>query len=132
MFVFAGSLSGVFDASEKTAENPGFDWLNLKSSITKAFSEKGSRARFENDLFRLFQEFPANEIADLPYIYLSCGISDGFLEASRSFAELLKNKKIKFEYHEVIGGHEWNYWNRQLADLINIVENKIQSPLIKE
>ena len=127
LFVFACSISGAFDAPNQTESNPGFDWENLGPSILKAFGAGNSQTRIENDLFEIIRQFPAEEISQLPYFYFDCGIEDGFLEVNRKLAGLLKEKEILFEYHETPGGHDWDYWDKEIKQILQIAAEKLRS-----
>lgn len=127
LFTFAGSMSGAFDAPHRSIENPGFDWEILSPSILEAFGEENSLARTENDLFLLIKEIPAEKINRLPYFYFDCGLEDGFLEINRKLAKLLREKNIDFEFHEVSGGHDWDYWDKQIKKILRIVENRLST-----
>lgn len=125
LFAFAGSISGAFDAPNQTENNPGVDWENLGPSILKAFGGENSQTRFENDLFEIIRQISAENIARLPYFYVNCGIEDDFLEVNRNLARLLKQKMISYEYHEIPGGHNWNYWNKEIKHILQIVNTKL-------
>lgn len=125
LFVFAGSMSGAFDASRQADNNPGVDWENLRPSILKVFGEENSRTRTENDLFQIIGQMPAEKIAGLPHFYIDCGIEDDFLKVNKELAELLKQRKINFEYREVSGGHDWLYWDKEIKRLLPIAAEKL-------
>lgn len=122
LFVFAGSMSGAFGAPRQSASNPGFDWENLGPSISKAFGDEFNPARTANDLFEIIENMSEREISSLPGIYIDCGTDDGFLQTNREFAELLEKRSVAFEYRELPGGHDWEYWNRQSRFLLEAAE----------
>jgi putative tributyrin esterase len=122
LFVFAGSMSGAFDAPQRGAANPGFDWETLRDSVLEAFGGEHSAARIDNDLFRLIGALPAEKISNIPQLYFDCGRADGFLKVNRKLAETLKEKKIAFEYKEIPGGHDWEYWDRQIRVMLEKVD----------
>jgi putative tributyrin esterase len=118
LFVFAGSMSGAFNAPQITADNPEQKWNDLMPSILEVFGKENSRTRTQNDLFKLIKEIPQEKISSIPYLYFDCGTEDSFLEVNRKLAELLRNKKIAFEYTELFGRHDWDYWNRQIQAIL--------------
>ncbi len=118
LFVFAGSMSGAFNAPQITESAGEPAWRELLASLGEVFGEEGSRARAENDLFRIVREIPPEKIASLPALYFDCGTEDGFLKVNKRFAELLEEKGIAFEYREIQGGHDWNYWDRQIRVIL--------------
>ena len=122
LFVFAGSMSGAFDAPRLSAKNEGFGWDDLSPSVLEVFGKETSRTRFENDLFGIIRRIPEKETTFVPYIYLDCGLDDGFLEVNRELSGLLEAKGIFFEYHEIAGGHDWDYWDKQIQIILRKVE----------
>jgi len=118
LFIFAGSMSGAFEAPRLTENNQGFGWAELRPSILEVFGKETSAARAANDLFKIIGQIPEEKKSSLPYIYIDCGFDDGFLEINRGLAEALEEKRITFEYYEVSGGHDWNYWDKQLQIIL--------------
>jgi S-formylglutathione hydrolase FrmB len=130
LFCFAGSMSGAFEAPQLTQNNKGFGWEELIPSILEVFGQETSAARAENDLFEIIRRLSGEKRSSFPYIYIDCGIDDGFLESNRKLATLLREKDIRFEYHEVAGGHDWNYWDQQIRvilEKVNKIFNQIKS-----
>lgn len=125
LFVFAGSMSGAFVAPNRNSDVSKADWEILNPSILEVFGEENSPGRLENDLFLILEKTLTEEISKLPYFYLDCGLEDGFIEINRKFAEALKEKKIPFEFHEVDGDHDWDYWDKQLQKILRIVEKRL-------
>ncbi len=55
-----------------------------------------------------------------PHFYVSCGTADTLLTASRQLVQLLEQRKIPHEDHEIAGGeHAWNVWDAELAVFID-------------
>ena len=48
-------------------------------------------------------------------------------EANRRFSELLREKRIPHEYRELPGDHSWQYWDRQLKEVLKIVAEKLRA-----
>lgn len=122
LFVFAGSMSGVFTASRLTGIEENADWQELYPSILEVFGKANSPARIENDLFRIIREIPEQKKSSVPFIYFDCGIRDGFLKVNRELAGQLEEKGIAFRFEEIPGGHDWIYWNRQIRVILKLVE----------
>lgn len=119
-FVFAGSMSSAFVAPRLSREDCPSVFEELLPSAERAFGERDSQVRIENDLFCIIKNMPPEGRVQTPYIYLDCGIEDSFLETNRELAELLRNLGIRHEYHEEPGGHDWDYWDRQLKKLLSV------------
>lgn len=126
LFAFAFSISGAFSAPQQTNSNPGFDWENLGDSILKAFGEEDSPTRSQNDLFQIIKLISDKEAVNLPDIYMVCGMEDEFLKVNRKLAELLRGKKISFEYSETSGSHDWNYWDKEIHCILPLIERKLR------
>ena len=119
-FAFAGSLSGALDPANRSDEHPGFAWDILRPSLTAAFGPANSRARELNDLHQIARNLTAADISSLPYLYLDCGLEDGFLATNRELADILVSKKIKHQYRQLPGGHNWEYWDRQVREILRL------------
>lgn len=124
MFIWAGSMSGAFDAPRQTDDRPGPDWEILKDSITEVFGEfQDSNTRTENDLFQIVSALKNNDLEKMPEIYFDCGKDDSFIDVNREFFEILKQGNLLCDFQEKSGGHDWLYWNRQLMKILLIVKN---------
>lgn len=120
-FVFAGSMSGALDPANRTEDHPGFAWDILRSSLVSAFGAAGSQTRQNNDLHQIARS--ASGVNTLPYLYLDCGLEDGWLTTNREFAEILIAKKIRHQYRQLPGTHNWEYWDRQLREVLRVYAN---------
>jgi putative tributyrin esterase len=119
-FAFAGSLSGALDPANRSEEHPGFAWDILGPSLTAAFGPPNSRARQDNELHQIARNLTAAEISALPYLYFDCGLEDGFLATNRELAEILLSKKIAHQYRQLPGEHNWEYWDRQVREILRL------------
>ena len=114
LFVFAGSLSGAFNAAQN------LDTLRpeFRAKLLEVFGNANSSTRAENDVFNLLS---APHHDPLPYFYLACGTADSFLGTNRALAQELSSRKLPYEYHETPGDHTWDYWDRELPPLLRTV-----------
>ena len=125
-FVFAGSMSGALAPATWTAD----DLKNFKAiydSLPPVFGAVGSDVRKVNDIFQIAQGLSPARIAALPYFYLDSGTEDFFFDGNRRFAELLREKKIPHEYRELPGDHSWQYWDRQVREVLKIAAEKLRA-----
>jgi S-formylglutathione hydrolase FrmB len=126
-FAFAGSMSGALAAASWTED----EMKSVKAvydSLPPVFGAAGSDVRKANDIFQIAQGLPASRVAALPYFYLDSGTEDFFFEVNHRFAELLREKKIPHEYRELPGDHSWQYWDRQVKELLKIAAEKLRAP----
>jgi len=120
MFQVAASLSGAFNAGSKELEKERED---LRPSLAKAFGAERSKAREQNDLYALAQKVDAKAT---PYLYVDCGNQDeSFLEPNRNLAVILSQRKFAYEYHEFPGVHDWEYWDKRLPAVLNLVRRQL-------
>jgi putative tributyrin esterase len=104
LFAFAGGISAALDAPTDLDEtHPEF-----RDNLRKAFGEAGNPVRSQNDVFLLLLHA---DIKALPYFYLDCGADDSFLDVNRKFVFSLRQLKTRYEFHELQGGHTWDYWD---------------------
>ena len=117
-FVFVGSMTGALSAPNDL----GNQVPEFRDGLLTVFGTPGHPNRARNDVFALATQ--ADPTA-LPYFYLDCGISDGFLQTNRDFAALLQKRGIPYEYHELPGAHEWEYWDSRLATMLSVLRNRL-------
>jgi putative tributyrin esterase len=126
-FVFAASLSGALDPAVRSEDHPGFIWDILRPSINIVFGAVGSQTRKTNDLHQIARSLNASQVSSLPYLYLDCGLEDGFLTTNREFADILLTKKIPHQYRQLPGGHNWAYWDQQVREVLRLYSDLIAS-----
>lgn len=111
-FSIAGSLSGALNAPldlDATEE--------YRQQLVKVFGESGSQTRDDNDVFALAK---AASPSALPYLFISCGSADQFLNTNRDFVATIQKQKIAYEYHEYPGRHAWDYWDTHIQDFLQV------------
>lgn len=72
----------------------------------------------KNDYHMLAEELMAS-VNKRPEIYMSCGLQDKLLNKNQEFRNFLKGLGYKVDYREENGGHEWDFWDRQLLEFLN-------------
>ena len=117
MFDIAGSFSGALRAASITEkEIPGA----IGRTINTIFGPLGSEIRKANDLFDLVRRATPEKIKNLPFLYLDCGTEDLLFQNSRDFVDLLLEKRIPHEFRHRPGGHNWDYWNSQVEEFLQL------------
>jgi len=96
----------------------------------KLFGTIDSETRKTNDLFQIINQLSPARIASLPYFYFDCGTEDSSLifPSNRELAQLMSEKKIAHEYRELPGDHSWDYWDRQVQEVLRIASQKMRLP----
>ena len=125
-FAFAGSMSGALAAASWT-EDEMKPVKSVYDSLPPVFGPAGSEVRKANDIFQIVEGLPAARVAALPYFYLDSGTEDFFFEVNHRFAEVLREKKIPHEYRELPGDHSWQYWDRQVKEVLKIAAEKLRA-----
>ena len=123
-FIFAGSTSGAFGVTRYTEkEMGGANW----EPFLMTFGMVGSDTRKANDIFELVKTLTPARVASLPYFYFDCGTEDAaqHFNPNRELSELFDEKKIPHEYRELPGNHSWQYWDRQVQDVLKIAAEKL-------
>jgi S-formylglutathione hydrolase FrmB len=118
LFELAGSLSGAFNAAQN------LDTLRpeFAAKLGEVFGNEGSRERTNNDVFLLLN---TPHQTSHPYFYLGCGTADFFVETNRALVIELSARKIAYEYHETPGGHTWEYWDRELQPMLQVIDGTV-------
>jgi putative tributyrin esterase len=117
-FRFAGSLSGAITFPRGLNDSTRSPERALFPSLKRAFGERQDGQRSAGDVFLLYRQ-TSKEL--LPYLYLVIGTQDGyrsFLPAHRAFTDLLRSYGAAYDYHETPGGHNWQYWDREIQPLL--------------
>ncbi len=114
-FVLIGSFSGALGIVPIPTNA-----MKSFPSVEQVFGADDSEARKQNDVIRLVREMPADKIKQLPFIYFDCGTEDFLFQSNRDFADLLLQKKIPHEFRQRPGVHDWNFWNSQILEFIQL------------
>lgn len=72
-------------------------------------------------------QFPMPPKPDLPYIFIDCGDDDFLLKPNTNLVNLMKEKKIPFEFRVRDGGHTWEYWRTALKMALTEVGNAFRN-----
>jgi S-formylglutathione hydrolase FrmB len=113
-FILAGSFSGALGITDLPAANTQF------VSVKNVFGADDSRTRKDNDIFRMLREMPAEKLSGLPFLYVSCGTEDFLFANNQDFMKLLTEKKVKHEYRELPGVHNWPFWDGQIQEFLRL------------
>ena len=55
----------------------------------------------------------------IPKSYLACGLQDSLIDANRRYRDLFQKAGADITYVEVAGGHDWEFWDRQIKKVID-------------
>jgi S-formylglutathione hydrolase FrmB len=122
-FAFAGSMSGALGAASLSGREVSIIGGVIKSSIERAFgAEADTETRKANDIFKIIREMPDEQKDKLPFLYLDCGTEDFLYANNREFSELLRQKRVRHEFRQLPGNHDWGYWNKQIQEILRLGE----------
>lgn len=125
MFALVGSFSGAHGAGLWTEKEVGTKGA-IAESLNGVFGAADSETRKQNDTFKIVKEMPAEKIAALPFVYLDCGTEDFLFQNNRDFVNLLVEKKIKHEFRQLPGAHDWKFWDAQIQEFLELSEKFIK------
>lgn len=122
MFAVAASISGAFNPTspEIVRVQPAFE-----PNLSNIFGPERSETRERNDVYKLAEKAP---VTDVPYLYVDVGNQDWALRSNRDLVEILSQRKFKYEYHETPGIHSWEYWDRRVPNVLEVVSSFILKP----
>jgi S-formylglutathione hydrolase FrmB len=110
-FAAAASLSGLTDPLWQYREGRVTgDWRTI-------FGEEEELRGSESDLHFKLEELIASGKA-MPRFYQTCGTEDALYGINVEFREAFKDR-IDLTCHEEPGGHEWEYWDRNIRRVID-------------
>ncbi len=89
------------------------------TSVRDAFGPVRVASWSENDIFVLAAQRRSSRP---PYIYLSVGSQDALtdiIDLTHEFAGVLRKYQIPFEMHELPGGHNWKFWDKEIVNVLS-------------
>ena len=104
------------DIDKRTDDVPFF--IESRSYAEQIFGDLKQVAQSDKNPRYLVETLSAQGTV-LPRIYLSCGLSDSFIGENRKFAKFLESQKVDVTFQESEGGHEWDFWNREIRSLLD-------------
>jgi putative tributyrin esterase len=120
VFAIAASMSGALDTMRATSV---FAPEAAQPHLVSLLGPADGPARRDNDVYQLAATAP---MTALPYLYLDCGTSDPWLAVNREFAQLLASRGIAHEFHEPPGGHDFDYWDRQIEAVLTLAAKRLR------
>jgi S-formylglutathione hydrolase FrmB len=78
------------------------------------------------DPFKLILKVPKEA---LPHIYLDCGTDDRLIAGARGLAQIMFEKNIPFDYMQMPGAHNSQYWIQSIGHLMSVQYEVMQRAL---
>lgn len=117
-FGYIVSLSGALFVEEfpkRTNDSPMF--FERRDYIENCFGNLDEVVESDKNPRYLIKKL-LQEGAEIPKIYMACGLEDHLLGASRDFADFLKKNSVEVTYEEGPGAHEWDFWDAYIKKAI--------------
>ena len=111
-FCFAGSLSGAVDIPAE------FETLRENDPLMSDIFGTPDLARdSDDDLFALAQRLKDSG-QPLPKLFMWCGTEDFLYAFNTRFRDHLRKLGYDLNYSESTGCHLWNYWDREIQNVL--------------
>ena len=120
-YAVAGSFSGAFGVTVEGRYDRMIASVKAPA-LTGIFGPADSDTRKQNDVFALAA---AMKPPAAPYVYVDCGTSDGLIAENRDVVAALHKAGVAYEYHEIAGGHSWDYWDRRIREFLPVLLKKL-------
>jgi putative tributyrin esterase len=121
-FAVVGAFSGAFEVT-RSGRLERLIGAAESERIARIFGPAESQTRKDSDVFSLAA---ALKPAAAPYVYIDCGITDNeLIGANREVVAALHKAGVAYEYHEVAGGHTWDYWDRQIRQFLPVLMKRM-------
>lgn len=117
-FGYVAGLSSALiieELPQSTNDAPNF--FQCRDYLEAVFGDLEKVAGSDADPRELVKQIKEKK-GTFPKLYLACGTEDFLLPSNRSFHNFLKQEGVDCTYVEEPGGHEWDFWNRQIRQLI--------------
>ncbi len=106
----------LIDQMNERVEEPFF--LNSRSYAERCFGDLSKVVGSDVDPKWLAKQLVEKK-ADIPRIYMACGVDDGLLGANQDLKNYLESLGIPVTYEEGAGAHEWDFWNRYIKRVLD-------------
>lgn len=138
LFVSIGTTSGALeygrDAARRLRDGDGPREPRQRSTTPNpaigipGFSSQAERTPMGTDFltaeqadaydpFRLIRRIDRDRI---PHIYIDCGTEDGLIDAARELAGVLMQMDVPFDYMQMSGRHNGQYWTQSIGRIIGV------------
>lgn len=115
---FVGGLSAALSILDELGKGDAVLWNVGGKSMLVAFGPDLAAAATDYDPLHIVGRVSPQT---LPYFFLAIGEKDdfrSFLPASRAFVDSLRVRGVRYEYHELPGGHTWPFWKMELRPML--------------
>jgi len=119
LFSKAASMSGAIDIATLGAnrgQDQTFSWENSFADVLQADGSL-ELAGSKYDPFALYDKAVANGV--VPKLYMACGTEDFLYRSNLHVKQVMEAKQADLKYVEDEGGHDWNFWDKYIQDILD-------------
>jgi len=115
LFASAATLSGALDINEIVKDDVG-----TGLDFSAIFGDSASLSGSIHDLYHLLGQ--NREELEKMRFYQACGTEDFLYEMNGKFRQFMDISGLDFRYEEGPGGHEWNFWDRYVQNVLTWIQ----------
>ncbi len=105
----------IDDIDKRTNDTPFF--IESRSYAESVFGDLSQVAQSDKNPKWIAKNL-AEAKAELPKIYIACGLDDSLLSRNQELQRDLKELGYDVTYEEAAGAHEWDFWNRHIKRVL--------------
>lgn len=110
------SVADFIDDIDKRTDDVAF-FIESRSYAESVFGDLKKVAESDKNLKWIARKL-VEEKAELPKLYIACGLQDSLLPKNQELQDYLKKLGYDVTYEETVGSHEWDFWNRQIKRVL--------------
>lgn len=112
-FGYIGAFSAALVGNNYPKDDNCIGVVKRRSQHIACLGPEEKYAGSLNDPYQLASTLLQNR-ARLPKMYMACGTSDSLLQSNQKYRNYLLSLKYPLDYQEDDGGHEWDFWDKQI------------------
>lgn len=105
----------IDDIAKRTDDTPIF--IESRSYAESVFGDLDKVAESDKNPKWIAKNLIEDK-AELPKIYIACGLEDSLLPKNQELQKYLKELGYDVTYEEAAGAHEWNFWNSHIKKVL--------------
>lgn len=110
------SVASIIDDIDKRVDDVPF-FIEGRAYAESIFGDLGKVKESDKNPKWLAKKL-VEENAELPKIYIACGLQDSLLPKNQELRDCLKGLGYDVTYQEAPGAHEWDFWNSQIKEVL--------------
>lgn len=115
-----GMYAGAFSYSGALDIGAMYERL-AKKDMFAVFGTRQQLDAGDYDLKKLMNRYKDENVDKSTKFFISCGLDDALLPYNRDCYEYMKQQGFSVEYEESAGGHDSEYWDKEIKRTIEII-----------